>query len=203
MKTGMTVVVGLGNPGPAYRSTRHNVGFMTLDELAEELGVAFFQEKYGGLVAKGRHEGRRLLLFKPLTFVNRSGESVRRALRYTAARVSDVLVVLDDVHLSLGRLRLRLQGSAGGHKGLQSIIDCLGTEEFARLRIGIGNNSREGQLADYVLDPFAPEELETIRQSVRQAAEIVLIFAEAGAERAMNACNAPTARLRRAQQELR
>ncbi|MCL4216409.1 MAG: aminoacyl-tRNA hydrolase, partial [Candidatus Hydrogenedentes bacterium] len=134
----MKLIVGLGNPGTRYRYTRHNVGFEVVDKLAGQLQVSLTQEKHGGLYCETRHAGAKLLLLKPLTFMNRSGSAVALAMRNSTMEPGDVLVIADDVNLPLGQVRLRAKGSAGGHNGLKSVIACLGTQEFPRLRIGVG-----------------------------------------------------------------
>lgn len=183
------LIVGLGNPGSRYRHTRHNVGFMALEELARQLGAEFSREKYKGLVAETGYGAAKLVLLKPLTFVNRSGESVERAVRYRVRDLADLLVILDDIHLPLGKLRLRAQGSAGGHNGLQSIIDRLSTDAFPRLRIGIGWNRRDTDLTAHVLGAFTPEEAAAIRPAIREAAEAALEFASGKMEHAMDRFN--------------
>jgi PTH1 family peptidyl-tRNA hydrolase len=180
----------LGNPGPRYRDTRHNVGFVTLDRVAERLGAAFGREKYDGAVAEAAHRGEKLLLLKPMTFMNRSGISVAQAARNRAPdAAADLLIVTDDVNLPLGRLRIRSGGSAGGHNGLKSIIEHLGTQDFPRLRIGVGDKGTGSDLSDHVLGKFAPEEAPAVRRAVERATEAVLCFVESGVERAMNEYN--------------
>ena len=183
------LIVGLGNPGSQYRNTRHNIGFMVLDCIADRLGVAFTREKFEGLYTESRHEGVPVSLLKPLTFMNRSGRSVAQAARNAIPEPGNILVVVDDVHLPLGTLRLRGQGSAGGHNGLKSIIQQLGTQAFPRLRIGIGRRDADGELTDHVLGRFAPDEKSTIEEALDRATEAALTFVAAGIERAMNAHN--------------
>lgn len=186
----MKVLVGLGNPGPRYRNTRHNAGFMVIDALAERLGTRFGKEKYGGLVAETVRGGQTLMLLKPLTFMNLSGVSVAQATRNKIADfAADFLVVVDDVNLPLGRLRLRGGGSAGGHNGLKSLIEHLGTQEFARLRIGVGQTKPGDDLVDHVLSRFAPEEVPEVEKALARAADAVLCFVDEGLERAMNQFN--------------
>lgn len=184
----MKIIAGLGNPGPQYRKTRHNAGFVALDLAARKLHAEFAREKYRALVAEASLEGERLLLMKPMTFMNLSGDSVARAVRYNAVGLQDLLVVVDDVNLELGRLRVRPGGSAGGHNGLKSIIDRLGGDGFPRLRIGIGQ-SRGRILRDHVLSTFAPDEKPVIKLAVERAAEAVLSFVRFGVEKTMNDFN--------------
>lgn len=186
----MKLIVGLGNPGTKYRYTRHNVGFMALDRLAEKLRTDFGREKYQGAIAEAMHAGEKLLLLKPMTFMNLSGVSVSQAARNRIEDVSaDVIIVADDVNLPLGKLRIRSSGSAGGHNGLKSVIEHLGTLEYPRLRIGVGASRPGEDLVDHVLSKFAPDEMPTVVESVDKAAEAVLRFVEAGVERTMNEYN--------------
>lgn len=186
----LLLIVGLGNPGPRYRNTRHNIGFMVVERLAEKLGATFDREKFGGLIAQGRHGGKRLLLLKPLTFMNKSGTAVAQAMRNQIREPGDLLVVFDDVDLPLGRLRLRKKGSAGGHNGLKSIIAHIGAKEFPRLRIGIGRSTGERELTNHVLGKFTPEERDTVGEAVEKAVQAVLVYAEHGVDAAMNQFNA-------------
>ncbi len=185
----MKIIVGLGNPGPRYRATRHNVGYMVADSLAEGLGAAFAREKYQALIAEATFKGERVMVLKPLTFMNNSGLSVARALRYSKADLTDLLVIVDDVNLGLGRLRLRLQGSAGGHNGLKSIIAHAAGREFSRLRIGIGRRDDAAALTGHVLGKFAPDEMSAVKEAVDRATEAAQRFITDGAECAMNEFN--------------
>jgi len=184
------IIAGLGNPGARYRNTRHNVGYVTLDRLAERLGVAFAREKHEAHVVEAQFQGTRLLLMKPLTFMNRSGLSVARAARDAVEGPGDVLVVVDDADLRLGRLRLRAGGSAGGHNGLKSIIEHLGTPEFPRLRIGVGRDKAEAGLIDHVLGRFKPEERAEVDRVVTRAVDAILHYVTEGIGSAMNMFNA-------------
>lgn len=185
----MKMIVGLGNPGPEYRMTRHNVGFRVADRLAERWDAEFTREKYRSLVAEAVCDGERVLLIKPLTFMNRSGEAVSRALRYTSVDRRDMLVVVDDVNLGLGGVRLRAEGSAGGHNGLKSIIAALGSEDFPRLRIGVGRDRAGESLVDHVLSGFASREQPEVEAMLARGAEAAERFVTHGIERAMNDFN--------------
>ncbi len=185
----MKLIVGLGNPGPKYRETRHNAGFKVLDRLAERLQTGFAREKYFGAVAEASYENTRLILLKPLTFMNKSGLSVARALRYTSIALADTLVVVDDVNLPLGRLRLRGGGSSGGHNGLKSISASIGSEAFPRLRLGVGAANAPGEMVNYVLSAFASADRPEAEAMFDQAVDVVLQFTVAGLDRAMNAVN--------------
>ncbi len=186
----MKVIVGLGNPGTRYRNTRHNVGFGVLDRLAERLNTSFGREKYDAAVAEAPYGGHKLLLVKPHTYMNRSGISVAQAARNNVQEpAEDLLIVTDDVNLPLGRLRIRAGGSAGGHNGLKSIIEHLGTQEFPRLRIGVGDERRGADLADHVLSKFRPDEWPEVERAIDRAAEAVLRFVEEGVERTASEFN--------------
>jgi PTH1 family peptidyl-tRNA hydrolase len=186
--------VGLGNPGPQYRDSRHNVGFRVLEEVAERLGAGFRREKFGGLVAEIRQAKARVLLLKPMTYMNRSGASVAQAVRNRKMDLStDLLVVLDEAQLPLGRIRMRADGSDGGHNGLRSVIEHLGTDQFPRLRIGVGKNKPGDDLAEHVLSAFTREERPEIESAIRRAASGVLTFIDRGTAAAINECNAPSA----------
>jgi PTH1 family peptidyl-tRNA hydrolase len=184
----MKVIAGLGNPGKRYEGTRHNTGFGVLDVLARQAGAVFAPWRFRSRAAVVRAGGEKMLLLKPWTYVNLSGESVAGAVRYYKAEPGDLLVVLDDMDLPTGRLRLRRRGGSGGHNGLRSIIGELGTEAFGRLRVGVGRNpSREG--AAHVLGRFGAAESETMDRAVERAAEAARVWADLGMDEAMNRFN--------------
>ncbi len=183
------IIAGLGNPGARYRRTRHNLGFEVLDALAARLGTGFLREKHEGLLAEATHCGERLLLVKPQTFMNRSGNCLAAVARNKIDAPGRLLVVVDDVHLPLGRLRVRADGSAGGHNGLKSIIERLGTQDFPRLRLGVGDERDTGDLADHVLSKFRPDERADVEALREQAVEAALMWVSEGIERTMNAFN--------------
>ena len=185
----MKLVVGLGNPGQAYRYTRHNVGFQVLDGLSETLGLSFSREKYRGQIAEGAVDGCKLLLLKPMTFMNKSGESVARAARNKVSDPGDILVVYDDVDLPLGKIRLRKGGSPGTHNGMRSVLERLGAQDVPRLRIGVGEKAGGRDLADHVLSTFRPEEKPVVTEAVERAVQACLSFLEEGIETAMNRFN--------------
>ncbi|MDN5292915.1 MAG: peptidyl-tRNA hydrolase, family [Eubacteriales bacterium] len=183
----MKIIAGLGNPGREYENTRHNIGFMVVDELARFLGLAFCGEKFCALVAEGLVDGEKVLLLKPQTYMNLSGLSVAEAARFYKLEPAAILVVYDDMDLPPGKIRLREKGSSGGHKGMQSVIDHLGTDAIPRLRIGIGRGP--GQGADYVLSPFREEEKPIIEEAVRRGAEALTCWLKEGMAAAMNKYN--------------
>ncbi|MEZ4998136.1 MAG: aminoacyl-tRNA hydrolase [Bacteroidales bacterium] len=182
------LIAGLGNIGDEYRNTRHNVGFMVLDAAAAASGISFKDSRYG-FVASMRHRNAELILLKPSTFMNRSGNAVRYWLQKEKIALENLLVITDDIAIPTGSIRLRASGSAGGHNGLTSIGEILGTDQYARLRVGIGNNFPKGGQVNYVLGEWSPEELLVIEKRMPLAVEMILSFALAGCELTMTAYN--------------
>jgi PTH1 family peptidyl-tRNA hydrolase len=183
----MKLVVGLGNPGRKYAGTRHNVGFDVLDLLAARHRLEWEGAPTDALLAKWRE--RSALVAKPLTFMNLSGRAVGDLLRFYKIDVADLLVVVDDINLELARLRARAGGSAGGHNGLKSLIELLGTEAFPRLRVGVGRGDARRDLADHVLTTFDPDERTAVADSVERAADAVELFVAEGIAPVMNRYN--------------
>jgi PTH1 family peptidyl-tRNA hydrolase len=184
------LIVGLGNPGLIYRKNRHNVGFLTLDRLAARLGITFSRMEMKALVTKGEYERRRIVLAKPHTFMNLSGQAVGALLRFYQIPLDHLLVVYDDVDLPLGSLRLRPGGGSAGQKGMISIIERLDSQDFPRLRIGIGRPPGRMDPADYVLQDFSPSEKPTVEEFLSNAVEAILMFVAEGLDTAMNRFNA-------------
>ncbi len=185
----MKLVVGLGNPGRRYEGTRHNVGYEILAQLARQYGTSAVRSRFHGEVVEAELGGQKSLLLSPTTFMNLSGVSVQEAVNFYKLPSEDLLVLCDDLNLPVGRLRLRARGSAGGQKGLDDIIGRLGTEEFARLRVGIGSAPEGRDWAGYVLSKFTPEELPVIQQAMGLAADAVVAWAREGIEICMNQYN--------------
>lgn len=184
----MKLIAGLGNPGPRYRDTLHNVGFEVVDELAERHRIALGSSPANALTGRVR-EGMDALLVKPLTWMNLSGQAVGELARYYRVEAADVLVVVDDVNLPAGRLRARRRGSAGGHNGLKSVIEHLGTDDFPRLRVGVGRGDDRRDLVDHVLAKVAPDERTRLRESVVRAADAAEVFCTAGIDEVMRRFN--------------
>ncbi|MGE3511334.1 MAG: aminoacyl-tRNA hydrolase [Vicinamibacterales bacterium] len=186
----MKLVVGLGNPGPRYRATRHNIGFAVVDEVARRAGVAFESSPVDALVARIRRPGaaESALLAKPTTFMNRSGEAVGALLRYFRIALTDLLVVVDEVHLPLAQLRARSHGSAGGHNGLKSIEQHIG-QDYARLRVGVGRGEVRRDLADHVLATFDRDEATEVEAMTMRAADAAETFVTDGIAVMMNRFN--------------
>ena len=188
-KTSSYLIVGLGNYGREYRNNRHNLGFMTVDRLAERLGVSFSRIESKALVTKGDQQGNRLILAKPQTYMNLSGQAVSALVRYYKIPLENVLVVYDDVDLPFGVLRLRPSGGTGGHKGIGSITERLGSQEFPRLRMGIDRPPGRMEAADYVLQDFSREQVAALPEILDQAVEAILMYVTEGLEAAMNTYN--------------
>jgi PTH1 family peptidyl-tRNA hydrolase len=183
------LLAGLGNPGPAYAATRHNLGFRLVDRVGAALGASVVDRRYSALFGRARLAGRTLYLLKPQTYMNRSGLAVREALQGLGLGPEHLWVAHDDVDLPLGRLRLRLRGSSGGHRGVASVIEAVGTEGFGRIRMGIGRPPAGVETADYVLRPFTPEEEPEVDRMLERAAEAVETLLREGAEAAMSRHN--------------
>ncbi|MDB5312093.1 MAG: aminoacyl-tRNA hydrolase [Gemmataceae bacterium] len=186
----MKVVVGLGNPGPKYAGTRHNIGFDVVDYLAAAPGCSTFRERFEAMVAELKEGDETVLLMKPLTFMNLSGRAVRAVLDFYKLPVEQVLVVCDDFNLPLGKLRVRVKGSHGGQNGLRSIQEHLGTDAYTRLRIGVGQPDL-GDAVDFVLSRFKGGERAAAEEAVATAAQAVLVWVRGGAEVCMNRFNGP------------
>lgn len=190
MSESASLIIGLGNPGDAYRNTRHNIGFEVVKAFAQKRGLSFRHASHLiGELAHGEIEGKKLLLLLPTTFMNSSGDAVRRCLDYYKVPVDRLLVVSDDISLPLGAMRIRAKGSAGGHNGLKSIEAHLRTDHYMRFRIGVGSPSG-GDLADYVLGRFCSEEQPMVLQIVKKAVDILLLYVEKGGPAAMQIANA-------------
>lgn len=197
----MRLIVGLGNPGPDYAGTRHNIGFIVVDRVAEKTGVRFDETgvlqkaldrmKSAGLymTTTARYRGRPVTLAKPLTFMNRSGDAVVRLKKRLGIDNQDLLVVVDDIYLGLGTIRLKSRGGSGGHNGLDSIIDRLDSENFPRMRIGVGGTFTRGRQARYVLAPFDDDEKPLVKEVVDAACDAALTFLTEGIVTAMNRYN--------------
>ena len=185
-----TVIVGLGNPGPQYERTRHNAGFLLVSEFAAAHNIRIRQERHGAFVGDGGIGARRCLLALPQTYMNRSGDSVRRLLSFTGLEPGTLVVVHDDMDLPLGRLRLRRGGGAGGHRGIASILEHVGEEPFLRLKIGVSRPPAGLPAEAYVLQEFATAERGTLDEALARGAAAVEVWLARGPEAAMNACNA-------------
>ncbi len=185
----MYIIAGLGNPESKYDRTRHNIGFRLVDALADKNGIAFNDKKHKGLIGKGVIAGEKVILVKPLTYMNLSGECIGAAADYYKVEPENVIVLFDDISLDVGRLRIRKKGSAGGHNGIKSIIAHLGSENFPRLKFGVGDKPRGMDLADYVLGRFSKEDEAIVAEGTDRACEAVECMIAEGCDFAMNKYN--------------
>src|SRR5262245_65014118 len=186
----MKLVVGLGNPGPKYEGTRHNIGYAVVDYLAAAPGTGSWRGRFQSRVAETMEGSEPVLLMKPETFMNLSGRAVREAIDFYKLTAADFLVVCDDIALPVGKLRARAKGSDGGQKGLRNIQEMLGTPEYPRLRIGVGSPGEHWDAADYVLGRFKPGERRAVDEAIAQAAQAVLVWVRKGIDVCMNQINA-------------
>ncbi|MCL2436909.1 MAG: aminoacyl-tRNA hydrolase [Clostridiales bacterium] len=184
----MHIIVGLGNPGKRYENTRHNAGFITIDRIAEKYGIHVNKIKHKALVGEGIISGQKVLLVKPQTYMNLSGESIREIISYYKIEMENLVVIYDDIDIPLGQLRIRKQGSAGTHNGMKSIIYQIQSDAFPRIRIGIGND-RRGGLIGHVIGGFKKEEKKEIEDAVERAANATVAILEQGIEKTMSEYN--------------
>lgn len=185
------LIVGLGNPGLVYEKTRHNAGFMTMEYLAQQEHIEINKLKFKSYYADLTLAGKRCLVIKPQTYMNNSGEAVVQAMQFYKIDISHVIVVFDDISLAAGKLRIRRKGSAGGHNGIKSIIELTGSEEFARIKLGVGQKPNKNMnLADWVLSKFTEQELEAMQKSCADACEALKLMLNDNTEKAMNLYNA-------------
>jgi len=183
------VIIGLGNPGKKYEDTRHNAGFMAIDKISDKWNIPVQQHKFRAIVGEGRIEGEKVLLVKPQTYMNLSGESVIEVLSFYKLTPDDIVVIYDDLDLPCGQLRLRLKGSAGGHNGIKSLIQHMSTQEFKRIKVGIGRPEPGRSVSDYVLQTFSAAERPVINAAVEQAAEAAAMWTREPFELVMNRYN--------------
>jgi PTH1 family peptidyl-tRNA hydrolase len=183
----MFLIVGLGNPGREYENTRHNIGFAAIDIIAEKYNIDVNRTKFKGEYGEGFINGNKVILLKPYTFMNLSGESVREAIDFYKLTEEEVLIIYDDISLEVGRLRIREKGSAGGHNGIKSIINHIGTDVFTRIKIGVG--APKGDLVNHVLGKFSKEEVNILKQTLDVVAKATEDIIANGAKDAMNKFN--------------
>ncbi|MDD6203227.1 MAG: aminoacyl-tRNA hydrolase [Lachnospiraceae bacterium] len=186
----MYIIVGLGNPGKQYEKTRHNVGYSCVDAIAKENGIAVLECKHKALIGKGYIDGEKVILVKPLTYMNLSGESVREVIDYYKVdETTNLIIIYDDISLEAGALRIRKKGSAGGHNGIKNIISCLGHDTFKRIKVGVGEKPKGYDLADYVLGHFSKEEQKIMEESVLKVSQAVKMLIKEEVDAAMNRFN--------------
>lgn len=186
----MYIIAGLGNPGKEYQNTRHNTGFSVIDVIAEKHGIDVIEKKHKAVIGKGYIDGQKVILAKPQTFMNLSGESLRELIDYYKIdEENELIVIYDDISMDVGQLRIRKKGSAGGHNGIKNIIAHLGHDVFLRIKIGVGEKPKSYDLADYVLGHFTEDERKKIRQSGELAEQAVRLMLQGEVDAAMNAYN--------------
>lgn len=186
----MFIIVGLGNPGKNYSNTRHNIGFDVIDTLADKAGISIIEKKHKAIIGKGVIDGQKVILAKPQTFMNLSGESVRELIDYYKVdEEQELIVVSDDISLDVGMIRVRKKGSAGGHNGLKNIITHLGHDTFMRVKMGVGEKPKGYDLADYVLGHFTSDERKTMDEAAKHAAEAIRMMMAGDVDKAMNQFN--------------
>ena len=185
----MFIIAGLGNPTKTYEGTRHNVGFQVIDQIAEDYYISIDTKKHKALCGSGYIEGQKVLLLKPQTYMNLSGESIRAAADFYKVEPQDILVIFDDISLDVGQLRIRAKGSAGGHNGIKSIISHLGTQEFPRIKVGVGEKPSGWDLADYVLGKFSCDDQLAISEAAKRASDAIKLIVSDDIQGAMNQCN--------------
>lgn len=185
----MKIIAGLGNPGPEYAKTRHNVGWMVVDAFAEKFRIAINKHEKDAMTGTGRVAGGSVLVAKPLTYMNLSGDAVRLLVNAYAESLDELIIVYDDIDLPLGKLRLKPNGGAGTHNGMRSIVAALASEQFPRLRIGIGGVDSTGRLRDYVLGEIASDEQPAVQRAIERSVDALLMFVRGDLKRAMNEFN--------------
>ncbi len=185
----MQYIIGLGNPGLEYKATKHNIGFLVVANLAKTNGIKINQKLHFSLVGRGKIGKKEAVLVLPQTYMNLSGKAVGEAFRQEVKNIENLLIVCDDINLELGKIRLKKQGSSGGHKGLESIIQTLGRDDFARLRIGIATEVHKGDITNYVLSPFKRKEKRNVSHAVSLASDCVTCLVEKDIDTAMNIFN--------------
>mgnify|MGYP000843790119 CR=1 FL=1 len=184
------IVVGLGNPGKEYEKTRHNIGFMTLDFISQKSGINFDSQKFKSLMGMGKLEGKKIILLKPQTYMNLSGQSVIPIMSFYKVPPERVIIIFDDISLCCGKIRIRKKGSHGGHNGVRNIIEMSGCDKFPRIKIGVGNKPNEHwNLADWVLSKFSSEEMAKLSESFEQTYEALKFILSEKTEEAMNKFN--------------
>ncbi len=185
----MYIIVGLGNPTKEYHKTRHNVGFDIIDVIADKWGISMSEKKHKAICGKGIIDGNKVVLAKPQTFMNLSGESVRSLMDFYKISPEELVIIYDDISLEPGQLRIRLKGSAGGHNGIKNIIAHLGTQEFPRIKVGVGEKPSYMDLATYVLSRFSKGEANVMETAMKESADAVAMMMNEGNEKAMNRFN--------------
>ena len=185
----MYIIAGLGNPGKKYEDTRHNIGFNTIDRLADKLNIKVNKIKFKGLVGEGRIAAEKVILLKPHTFMNNSGESIVEILNFYKLKPEDLIVVVDDIDIEFAQLKIKKNGSAGTHNGLKSIVNLTGSKDFARFKVGVGKKHPNEDLANFVLSTFPAKDKKHIEDAIDACADAIINAVESGIDKAMNSYN--------------
>lgn len=185
----MYLIVGLGNPEEKYAGTRHNMGFDTINELAKKYQIELKKNKFQGIYETAIIEGKKVMLLKPQTYMNLSGESIREVMNFFGISLSDLLVIYDDMDIEKGMIKIRKKGGPGSHNGMKSVIDQIGTNDFARIRVGIGKPEDKYQMIDYVIGKVPQEEQQLLKQGTQKATEAIITILKEGIDQAMNQYN--------------
>ena len=185
----MKIIVGLGNPGKEYEKTRHNTGFMVLDKIADKFNIEITKEKSKALIGLGEINGEKVMLVKPQTFMNLSGEAVRGLVDFYKEDIDNIFIIFDDIDLEIGKIRIKERGSAGTHNGMKSIVSHLGTENFKRIKVGIGKPKENMDLISHVLGRFSDDEIKELEKSINNAVDSAIMLVENETAKAMNKYN--------------
>ena len=185
----MYLIVGLGNPEEEYANTRHNMGFDTINKISEKYNIEVTKNKFEGLYGKGEIEGEKVILLKPQTYMNLSGHAVRKFMDFFKIEPEKIVIIFDDIDIEKGQIKIRKKGSGGSHKGMQSVVQMLGTEEIARIRVGIGSPENKKDMIEYVISKISKEEKELLEPGIEKAKEAVKIIIKEGLDKAMNKYN--------------
>lgn len=185
----MHIIIGLGNPTDKYQATRHNVGWDAITRIADDYNISLNMKAHKAICGKGFIEGEKVIIAQPITYMNLSGESVRELIDFYKVSVENIIVIYDDISLEVGQLRIRKQGSAGGHNGIKNIIQHLGTQEFNRIKVGVGDKPKDWDLADYVLSRFQGDDQPKIREALKDASDACRMIIQSGIDHAMNQYN--------------
>jgi PTH1 family peptidyl-tRNA hydrolase len=183
------LIIGLGNPGDRYRNTRHNMGFMVVDKIADDLSISLTKNKFQAVYGKGQIHGIDVFLIKPMTYMNKSGFSIGRFANFYKVSNRDIVVIHDDIDLDFGRIKIKEKGGDGGHRGIRSTLDALGGDEFCRLRMGVGRSGFDIDVSDHVLRPFNAEEQSVLKQFIEKARDAVVTILCKGTKEGMNRFN--------------
>ncbi len=185
----LKIIVGLGNPGKEYVNTRHNLGFLVINELSKELDIKVDRDRLSGALGIGKFQNDKIILVKPLTYMNLSGDCVQKVMKYYKATLDDLIVIYDDIDIDIGKIRIKPSGSPGTHNGMKDITNKLASKDFVRVRVGSGKPNNNQDLADYVLSEFSKKDKDSVEKAIKDAKDAVIMILKDGVEKAMNQYN--------------